>query len=227
MPTWYSRPNFELALLAVLRAALAPVVAVIALVVAFSGLVSRGTSEPEDAPEEAIEKAERRLDAVERQRQAMRKEMAEIAAQAARAIELGSGTGGAKVDTAELDNRVRAAVDDAMRKRLGAEAARVGAPAPEATPEDKFEAMLKELNETLALEKTKSEALHSALVSLRADLNRVFKTHRGAERETQARLVRSQADASLRKVLSPAEFDNFVKWRKGTKDDYAKRFFGL
>ncbi|MHC5057527.1 MAG: hypothetical protein ACYTKD_22865 [Planctomycetota bacterium] len=202
------------------------VVAVIALVVAFSGLVSRGTSELEDAPEEAIEKAERRLDTVERQRQAMRKEMAEIAAQAARAIELGSGAGGAKVDTAELDNRVRAAVDAAMRKRLGAEAARVGAPAPKATAQDKFDAMLKELNGTLALEKAKREALHSTLVRLRADLNRVFKAHRGAERERQARLVRSRSDASLRRVLSPAEFDNFAKWRKGTKNEYAKRFFG-
>lgn len=202
------------------------VVAIIALVVAFSGFVSRGESEPEDAPEEAIRKAEKRLDAVERRRQAMRKEMAEIAVQAARAIELGSGTGGAKIDTAELDRRVRAAVDAAMRRRLGEEAARVGAPPPKATVQDKFDAMLRELSKALALEKGKSEALQSTFVRLRVDLNKVFKAHRGAERERQARLIRSRADASLRKVLSPAEFDGFDKWRKGTKNDYAKRFFG-
>ena len=202
------------------------VVAVIALVVAFSGLVSRGDSGPEDAPEEAIEKAERRLDAVERQRQAMRKEMAEIASQAARAIELGSGAGGARVDPAELENRVRQAVDAAMRKRLGDEAKRAGAPAPKATVQDKFDAMLQEVNKALALDKAKGDALRITLDRLRGELNNVFRAHKGPERERQARLVRSRADASLRRVLSPAEFDNFAKWRKSSKNEYAKRFFG-
>ncbi len=202
------------------------VVAVIALVVALSGLVSRGTSAPEDAPEEAIQKAERRLDVVERQRRSMRKEMVEIAAQAARAIELGSGSGRAKVDPAELEKSVGEAVGAAMRVKLREEAARIGAPPPKATPKDKFESMLQELSKSLALEKNKSEALRSALVRLRTDLNRVFKTNKGAERERQARLIRSKTDASLRRVLSPAEYDKFAKWRKSTKNDYAKRFFG-
>lgn len=202
------------------------VVAVIALVVALSGLVSRGGSAPEDAPEEAIAKAERRLDAVERQRQAMRKKMDEIAAKAARAIELGSGTGGPRVDPAEIENRVRQAIDSAMRKRLADEAKRAGAPAPKATVQDKFDAMVLELSKSLALEKAKGDALRVTLGRLRGDLNQVFRTHKGAERERRARLIRSRADASLRRVLSPAEFDNFDKWRKSTKNDYAKRFFG-
>ncbi len=203
------------------------VVAVIALVVALSGLVSRGTSTPEDAPEEAIRKAERRLDTVERQRRAMRKEMAEVAAQAARAIEIGSGSGRPQVDPAELEKSVGEAVGAAMRAKLSEEAARIGAPPPKATTRDKFDAMLKELSKSLALEKNKSAALRSTFVRLRADLNRVFKANKeGAERERQARLARSKADASLRRVLSPVEFDLFAKWRKSTKNEYAKRFFG-
>ncbi len=203
------------------------VIAITALAVASSGLVSRGSAEPGDAPEEAIRKAERRLDAIERQRRAMRTEMDGIAAQAARAIELGSGLGGPRIDTAELENRVKAVVDGAMRKKLGEEAARVGAPAPKATPQDKFNDMLQDLDKSLALEKGKAEALRNTLVRLRSELNRVFKANTGGERERQARLVRSRTDASLRRVLSPAEYDRFVKWRKGSKNSYVKKFFGL
>ena len=203
------------------------VIAITALVVAFSGLVSRGSAESGDAPEEAIKKAERRLDAIERRRQAMRTEMDTIAAQAARAIELGSGSGGPRIDTTELGNRVKAAVDAAMRTKLAETAARVGAPAPKATPQDRFNDMLQNLDKSLALEKNKSAALRNTLVRLRSELNRVFKANTGGERERQARVVRSRTDASLRMVLSPAEFDRFVKWRKGTKNDYVKKFFGL
>jgi hypothetical protein len=206
------------------------VVAVIALVVAFSGLVSRGTSEPGDAPEEAIEKAERRLVAVEGQRRRMREEMAEIAAQATRAIELGSGSGGASIDPAELEKSVGKAVGAAMRTKLREEAKRVGAPPPKMTAQEKFDGMLKDLDKSITLAKPKSEALHNTLVRLRANLNTAFNTYKGkgknAERDREARLARSKSDASLRRVLSPAEFDRFAKWRKSTKNDYAKKFFG-
>jgi len=202
------------------------VVAIISLVVASVGFVSRGTSSLEDAPEEAIEKAERRLDTVERQRRAMRKEMAEIAAQAARAIELGTGSSKASVDPAELERSVGEAVGAAMRSALRAEAARVGAPPPKATPQDMFADMLQELINSLGLEQGKAAALRSALVRLRTELNQVFRTHKGAERERQAGLARSRTDASIRRILSPVEFDKFAKWRKETKNSYAKRFFG-
>jgi len=203
------------------------VVAVIALVVAFSGLMSRGTSVPADAPEEAIQKAENRLKAIQTQRQAMRKEMDEVAAQAARAMEFGSG-GGARVDPAEIERSVGEAVGAALRARLAEEAKRVGAPAPRPTARDSFDIMLKDLAKSLPLEDAKSAALRSAFHRQRDELNKVFKkTPKGAERDRQARLVRSRTDASLRKVLSPVEFDKFAKWRKTTKNSYAKRFFGL
>ena len=202
------------------------VVAVIALVVAISGLVSRGASTLADAPEEAIQKAENRLKAIQTQRQAMRKEMDEVAARAARAMEFGSG-GGARVDPAEIERSVGEAVGAALRARLAAEAKRVGAPAPRPTARDSFDLMLKELAKELPLEDAKSAALRSAFHRQRDELNKVFRAQKGAERDRQARLVRSRTDASLRKVLSPVEFDKFAKWRKSTNNSYAKRFFGL
>ena len=165
--------------------------------------------------------------AIEQKRKAMRKEMADIAAQAARAIELGGRSAGPKVDTADLEDRVKLAVDVAMRRRLGDEAKRVGAPPPKATPQDSFNDMLLEMEKTLKLDTRKAEALRNTLNHLRGELNRVFRAHKGAERDRQARLIRSRTEASLRKVLSPAEFDKFDKWRKGTKNGYVKRFFGL
>jgi len=202
------------------------IVAVIALIVAFSGLLSRGASTPADAPEEAIKEAERRLKTIQARRQEMRKEMAEVATQAARAMEFGSG-GGARVDPAEIERSVGEAVGAALRARLAEEAKRAGAPAQRPTARDSFDAMLKELAKSLPLEEAKSAALRSALHRQRDELNKVFKTHKDDERDRQARLVRSRTDASLRKVLSPVEFDKFAKWRKSTRNGYAKRFFGL
>ena len=202
------------------------VVAIIALVVALAGLFSRSPSAPEEAPEQAIVNAEKRLEKVESQRQAMRVEMAEIAAKAARAIEIGGSGSGPRIDEVDIENKVNAAVDAALRKTLAQQAEVAGAPPPKADPKDRFEEMLQDMDKSLAFGKDKSEALRNTLASLRNDLNVAFRSAEGAERESKARLVRSRSDASLRRILSPAEFESFDKWRAGSKDDYTRKFFG-
>jgi hypothetical protein len=201
--------------------------AIVALLVALAGFVSRGPSEPHEPPEEILKQAEGRLKGMELQRQSMREDMAELRALVTRAVELAPAraTGGA--DRAQIENAVKSAVDSALRKRLEKEAARVGAPPPKKTPQQEFEGMLLAIVKDLKFERNKMLAVRNVLGRLRDRLNQVYRSRTGSQRNREAGRARSKADADLVKILSPAEFQRFHKWRKSSRDSYVKKFFGL
>jgi hypothetical protein len=229
---------------------IALVVAATAFFVAVAGVIFRGPVEVPEPPEETLKAADRRLQAVEREREELRVKLARLRGDVTRAIE--AGPGGSKIDRTELQNIARKAADEALRKKLQEERARVGAPAPggagaqpkqgpaarkaAAEPKSdldvKFDGMLRSVEGALKLDKARAGRVRKALSDLRDRLNEVYTQHkRGgmttAQRDLRADAARKSADRELSRVLKPAEFQKYVNWRGTTTDGYVKAFFGL
>ena len=205
-------------------------VAAVAVIVAVTGLVTRDPGKPPEPPEAALRRATKRIENMEIERQSMREEMAKLRAHVTRAVELGPAGELQKIDMADVESRVRKAVEAEMTKRLRQKAAEVAAPAPKPTREQRFDKMFADLQKKVKIDANKMPAVKAVLTRLRGNLNTIYRAYRAkvqeAQRSAKANQARRRSDAELAKVLSPAEFTAFDGWRKKSKDPYTKGFFG-
>ncbi len=201
-------------------------VAIVAAIIAVTGLLTRDPGTPPEPPEAALRRATKRLESMEVERQSMREEMAKLRAQVTRVVELGPAGKAREPDMADVQSRVRAAVEAEMTKRLRQKAAEVAAPAPKATKEQRFDNMLADLQENVKIDAKRMPAVKAVLTRLRGSLNTIYKAYKvKAQRDAKANQARARTEAELAKVLSPAEFTGLDGWRKKSKDPYTKVFF--